>query len=153
MNLGEDLDFNIRYLENIEKFKYSSFPIYKYNLFNNGLSYKKRKNILDVKIEMLENVKAFYEKNNFVTSYLSILYQKAFVQGLIYRYDIVTKSNLINYNKYIIKKINKKYLKSNSLIMNYVISKLQNNSYIVYFFVYNLYYFYNLKKSRNKGEK
>ncbi len=151
LNLGEDLDFNIQCLKKAKKISYIDQYFYHYFLYSNGLSLRKRRNIFEVKYEMLQNVKEFYSFFNYEPSYLNKLYFKAYLQGLYFEYenDKFSVNNLKKFNLKVKKKIDLKKNMTKSKFYNFVVKALlMNNLYIYIIFQIGFRIYYHIKMNK-----
>ena len=154
LSLGEDLDFNIRFLDIAKKYKYVSKNIYNYTLYNNGLSLKERDDIFNIKLNMLKNVNKFYEKNKYSKSYLNRMYFKAYLQGIYILCDKEKGMHKIDeYNEEILRLLPINTVTSDSLIYNFIVKKIIKKDRLIlkiYLILYKLFNFIRKKNNKNK---
>lgn len=155
LDLGEDLDFNIRCLIKAKKFCYVNEIYYDYFLYNNGLSLTKRKNIFKTKCTMYENVKKFYNENNYDKSFLYKMYYKAYLQGITYAYDCYAerKKRLKEFNSYAMKNSAFSEEKQKKSIIEFVVWRLLKNDVVILFLLSSIFYFYDKFRKIGKVEK
>lgn len=76
LDVGEDLQFNIEYIEKINSILFVPDIYYQYNTFNSFLSFKYRKNIFDKRKKAIQLLGSFLERNGIKTDIINYLYIK-----------------------------------------------------------------------------
>lgn len=101
LDLGEDLEFLSKCYYKAKKYTYINKSFYNYNVSFNGLGFKKRENIFELKIEMYKNLNLLYNKNNYNKKYLNSIYIKAYISGFIYleENNRLDKGTMIEYQE------------------------------------------------------
>lgn len=121
INIGEDFDFNLQYINFCNSLSIMNSYIYEYKTENSQLTKKIRKNDFYNRIHNIDNLKTFYEKNG-INSNLDFQYVKIFYSDL---YNEITD------------KQNKQYIKNRIAVLlkneNLRKIKLKQRSIIEYF--------------------
>ena len=76
LDVGEDLQFNIDYIDKINSILFVPDIYYQYNTINSFLSFRYRKNIFDRRKEAIHLLEIFLDKNNIEKEIINYLYIK-----------------------------------------------------------------------------
>lgn len=77
LSIAEDLKFNVEYLSKINSITNTSNVLYKYRITNNGLGFKYRDNIGEIKIDLITEIKQKIS-NGICTEFISESYIKQY---------------------------------------------------------------------------
>lgn len=106
ISIGEDLRFNLNYINNSRKMIFLDDLLYVYNSSDSGLNFKYQKNMMYVKLENIEFQNKIYEKESHNKKYIYELYVLTCLSGLSNIVKNVKKREALEEIKYF--KINKK---------------------------------------------
>jgi len=76
LDIGEDLQFNLVYIEHVNSVRVIKHALYNYYVSNSYLTNKFRENIFDIRKVPLENLRNFYMRNGIVCDLNDFLYIK-----------------------------------------------------------------------------
>lgn len=103
LDLGEDLIFNIDYLNYVKKVAFIEDKLYKYKLSSNGLNFKYKENLINIKLKLNNHLEKFYISKNYDLEYVYYDYIKSILSSLSsvndYRCKIKLKDKKIKYNE------------------------------------------------------
>ncbi len=98
INIGEDLRFNLQYIEKTNKIKYITNILYNYYVQENGLSYKYSDTKLKSKLLNIDLQSQLYQKEMYNMEYIYNLYMLTIFSGLS---EIVKNNDKISSKKII----------------------------------------------------
>ena len=158
LSLGEDFLFNLEYLNYVNKVVFISDKLYIYKISPEGLNFKFKENLIDIKLKLNYGLERFYKDKNYDLEYVYYDYIKSVLSSLSYVSDYRNKKTLrekkIKYNHILSKDIKKKlnYIKKNSqssklkIITNILMIK---NIYIIDL-LSKILFIYNCNKKKKK---
>ncbi len=76
LDVGEDLQFNIDYIDKINSILFIPNIYYQYNTFNSFLSFKYRKDLFDIRKKSIHLLELFLDKNSIEKEIINYLYIK-----------------------------------------------------------------------------
>nr|WP_317331738.1 glycosyltransferase family 2 protein [uncultured Romboutsia sp.] len=95
LDLGEDFIFNISYLNYVNKVAFISDKLYKYKISADGLNFKYKKNLIDIKLNLNAHLEKFYTDKGYDMEYVYYDYIKSVLSSLSSVNDYRNEENLI----------------------------------------------------------